>query len=195
MADAGGRPATIAEAGACDLVCVAVKPKDAGDVLGALAAAGRPGRGRAVGDRGLGPRPPERRGAGMPAGAHHAEPRGAPRRRASSPWRRAASTRRAPPASPTCWRRSARWCHLPEALFPAATALAGSGPGLVAVVAEGLEEGAVAAGLSRAQAREMVGAVLAGTAALLAGRDRPRGLLRQRVSSPAGHDDRRGGRP
>ena len=33
---------------------------------------------------------------------------------------------------------------------PAATALAGSGPGLVAVVAEGLEEGGVAAGLTRA---------------------------------------------
>ena len=66
-----------------------------------------------------------------------------------------------------------------------ATALAGSGPGLVAVVAEGLEEGAVAAGLSRAQAREMVAAVLAGTAALLSDGTDP-ATLRQRVSSPAG---------
>ena len=44
-------------------------------------------------------------------------------------------------------RRGAR---CPSRLFAAATALAGSGPGLVAVVAEGLEEGAVAAGLTRA---------------------------------------------
>ncbi len=74
---------------------------------------------------------------------------------------------------------------LPESLFAAATALAGSGPGLVAVVAEGLEEGAVAAGLTRAQAREMVAAVLGGTAALLADGTDP-AVLRQRVSSPAG---------
>ena len=74
---------------------------------------------------------------------------------------------------------------LPESLFAAATALAGSGPGLVAVVAEGLEEGAVAAGLTRGQAREMVQAVLAGTAALLDDGTDP-ALLRQRVSSPGG---------
>jgi pyrroline-5-carboxylate reductase len=55
----------------------------------------------------------------------------------------------------------------------------------VALVAEGLEEGAVAAGLGRPQAREMVAAVLAGTAALLADGTDP-AVLRQRVSSPAG---------
>ena len=38
---------------------------------------------------------------------------------------------------------------MPESLFPAATALAGSGPGLLALVAEGLEEGGVTAGLTR----------------------------------------------
>jgi pyrroline-5-carboxylate reductase len=74
---------------------------------------------------------------------------------------------------------------MPESLFPQATALAGSGPGFVALVAEGLEEGAVAAGLDRAQARGMVQAVLAGTAAMLADGSDP-ALLRQRVSSPAG---------
>ena len=49
-------------------------------------------------------------------------------------------------------------------LLAAATALAGSGPGLVAVVAEGLEEGAVAAGLNRDQARAMTAAHCAGSA-------------------------------
>ncbi len=69
--------------------------------------------------------------------------------------------------------------------LPAATALVGSGPGLVALVAEGMEEGAVAVGFSRRDARRMVQAVLAGTAALLADGDDP-AALRQRVSSPAG---------
>ena len=59
----------------------------------------------------------------------------------------------------------------------------------MAVVAEGLEEGAVAAGLTRDQAREMVQAVLGGTAALLADGTDP-AALRQRVSSPGGHHDR-----
>lgn len=74
---------------------------------------------------------------------------------------------------------------LPERLFGAATALAGSGPGLVALVAEALEEGAVGCGLGRGQARDMVRAVLAGTAALLDDGTDP-ATLRQRVSSPAG---------
>jgi pyrroline-5-carboxylate reductase len=73
----------------------------------------------------------------------------------------------------------------PRIVMAEPTALAGSGPGLVAVVAEGLEEGAVAAGLSRGQAREMVAAVLGGKAPLLADRTDP-ALLRPRVSSPAG---------
>lgn len=74
---------------------------------------------------------------------------------------------------------------LPEALFPAATALAGSGPGLVALIAEAMEEGGVRAGLTREQARAMARGVLAGTAALLADGTDP-AVLRQRVSSPAG---------
>jgi pyrroline-5-carboxylate reductase len=53
------------------------------------------------------------------------------------------------------------------------------------VVAEGLEEGAVAAGRSRGQAPEMVAAVLAGTAAQHAHRTHPP-LHRHRVSTPAG---------
>jgi len=74
---------------------------------------------------------------------------------------------------------------LPESSFAVATALAGSGPGFVALIAEALEDGAVASGLPRALAREMVPAVLAGTAALLADGTDP-ATLRQSVSSPGG---------
>ncbi len=75
--------------------------------------------------------------------------------------------------------------ELPEHLLGPATALVGSGPGFVALVAEGLEDGAVAIGFPRDQARRMVQAVLAGSAALLADGTDPADL-RQRVSSPAG---------
>lgn len=75
--------------------------------------------------------------------------------------------------------------EMPERLIGPATALVGSGPGFVALVAEGLEDGAVAVGFPRDQARAMVQAVLAGSAALLADGTDPADL-RQRVSSPAG---------
>lgn len=184
VADAGGRPATLAEAAAADLVCVAVKPKDAPDALAAVAAGLRPGAvilsvvagwdldrlaaaapGAAI-VRTM-PNLAVRHGAGIVAVAS----RGLDERRDADVRALLAPLGAVVP--------------LPESLFAAATALAGSGPGLVAVVAEGLEEGAVAAGLTRAQAREMVAAVLGGTAALLADGTDP-AVLRQRVSSPAG---------
>ena len=74
---------------------------------------------------------------------------------------------------------------LPEGLFDAATGLAGCGPGFLALVCEGLEEGGVAAGLARPAARDMTRALLAGTASLLEGGVDPADL-RQRVSSPGG---------
>jgi pyrroline-5-carboxylate reductase len=52
-------------------------------------------------------------------------------------------------------------------------------------MAEGLEEGAVGVGFGRDQARRMVQAVLAGSAALLADGIDP-AELRHRVSSPGG---------
>lgn len=81
--------------------------------------------------------------------------------------------------------RLGRVVEAPEGLFAAATALVGSGPGLMALVAEGLEDGAVACGFTRQDARDMVAATIAGTAALLADGSDPSDL-RQRVSSPAG---------
>jgi pyrroline-5-carboxylate reductase len=184
VADCGGRPSSFGEAAAADLVVVAVKPKDAPDAFAAIAgnasagatvlsviagwdldrlAAALPG----VGLVRTMPNLAVRHGAGIVALAT----------RGLDDAREAAVADLLRPLGAVV--------PLPESLFAAATALAGSGPGLVAVIAEGLEEGAVAAGLTRGQAREMVQAVLAGTAALLADGTDP-ALLRQRVSSPAG---------
>ena len=72
-----------------------------------------------------------------------------------------------------------------EDLFGAATAVAGSGPGFLAYVARAMEDGGVQQGLARHDARAMVQAVLAGTAALLADGTDP-GDLQARVTSPGG---------
>ncbi|MGE3232835.1 MAG: pyrroline-5-carboxylate reductase [Thermoleophilia bacterium] len=184
VADVGGRPASFDEAAGAGLVVVAVKPKDAAEALPAVAAAAAPDATvlsviagweldrLAAAAPGLAlvrtmPNLAVRHGAGVVVLAT----------RGLDDAREEAVTALLRPLGAVV--------PLPESLFAAATALAGSGPGLVAVVAEGLEEGAVAAGLTRGQAREMVHAVLAGTAALLADGTDP-ALLRQRVSSPAG---------
>lgn len=184
VAETGGRPAAIEDAMAADLVCVAVKPKDAPEALAAVAAALRPGSAvlSVVAGWDL-----DRLGALLPgAPIVRTMPNLAVRHGAGVV---AVATRGLEPGAEAAvlglLKPLGAVVPLPESLFAAATALAGSGPGLVAVIAEGLEEGAVAAGLSRPQAREMVGAVLAGTAALLADGTDP-SLLRQRVSSPAG---------
>lgn len=184
VAESGGTVTDAATAAGADLVCVAVKPADLGAVLEAVRPSLLPGAvvlSVAAGwdlDRLSGALPgvalvrtmpnlAVRHGAGVVAVAH---------RGVDGAGRRMLDGLLAPLGAVV---------ELPEALFPVATALAGSGPGLVAVVAEALEEGAVAAGLSRAQARPMVAGVIAGTAALLAGGDDP-ATLRQSVSSPAG---------
>lgn len=184
VADVGGTPAAPEEAAACDLVCVAVKPKDAAEALGALRAALRPdavllsvmagwtldrlaAAAPGVAVARVMPNLAVRHGAGVLALAT----RGVPADRAGR--------------LTALLRGLGTVVSLGEELFPAATALAGSGPGLLALVAEGLEEGAVGAGLARPQARELVAGVFAGTAALLADGGDP-AALRQRVSSPAG---------
>ena len=183
-AEVGGAVATVAEAGACDLVVLAVKPKDVPAALAGIAAVLRPdalllsvaagwdlGRLRAhVPHGGLVRTMPNlavRDGAGLVALATEGLPEGR-------------EDDLGPALAPL-----GEVVPLPESLFAAATALAGSGPGLVALIAEAMEEGGVAAGLSRDQARAMTRAVLAGTAALLADGTDP-AVLRQRVSSPAG---------
>jgi pyrroline-5-carboxylate reductase len=184
VADVGGRPATTEEAAGADVVCLAVKPKDAEAALTEIApamgagglllsvvagwdldrlAAAAPGAALA---RTM-PNLAVRHGAGIVALATRGLDEG----------REAELLAFLRPLGAVV--------PLPESIFGAATALAGSGPGLLALVAEGLEEGAVAAGLGRPQARELTAAVLAGTAALLADGTDP-AVLRQRVSSPAG---------
>ena len=182
--DVDGSVGTFAQAAACDLVVVAVKPADAAGALRAIGEAGGPDtvvvsvvagwtldrlRAEAPQTRIARTMPnlAVRHGAGVVAlSDHHLAPDDSHRLREAL----------APLGTVVA---------LAENLFPAATAIVGSGPGLLAVIAEAMEEGAVAAGLSRAHARSMTQAVFAGTAALLADGTDP-AVLRQRVSSPAG---------
>ncbi len=75
---------------------------------------------------------------------------------------------------------------LPESLFDAVTAVTGSGPGFLALVLEGLEDGAVRAGLPRAVARRFVRQTARGTAGLLLGDEGSAAALKDKVSSPGG---------
>jgi pyrroline-5-carboxylate reductase len=76
--------------------------------------------------------------------------------------------------------------ELPEAQLDAFLALTSSGPAFVAVVAEALADGAVAAGLPRLLAQRLAHRTLAGSAALLHERDLHPGQLKDMVSSPGG---------
>jgi pyrroline-5-carboxylate reductase len=75
---------------------------------------------------------------------------------------------------------------LPESQLDAFLALTASGPAFVALVAEALADGAVAAGLPRALAQPLALRTLSGTAALLEGKDLHPGQLKDMVSSPGG---------
>ena len=76
--------------------------------------------------------------------------------------------------------------ELPESQLDAFLALTSSGPAFVAVVAEALADGAVAAGLPRLLAQELASRTLAGSAALMLQRDLHPGQLKDMVSSPGG---------
>lgn len=73
-----------------------------------------------------------------------------------------------------------------EAALDAVTAVSGSGPAYVFVVAEALTDGAVSMGLSRDVATTLVHQTLAGAAALLVESGRSPADLRAQVTSPAG---------
>ncbi len=184
-AESGGRAGSVADAAGCELVVLAVKPKDAADALAQLAPhagsetvvvsvvagwdmarlqAAAPG----VTVARTMPNLAVRFGAGLVALASDG----------LDAARQAELERVLAPLGEVV--------PLPESLFPAATALAGSGPGLLALIVEAFEDGGVASGLTRDQARAMARAVLAGTAALLADDDADPAVLRQQVSSPAG---------
>ncbi len=185
VGESGGRVGSVAEAASCELVVLAVKPKDAADALAGLVphvgvgtivlsvvagwdtarlAAAAP----AVQIVRTMPNLAVRYGAGLVAvAADGLDP--ALRDRLIARLDRVGEV-----------------VVLAESLFPAATALAGSGPGLLALIVEAFEDGGVASGLTRDQSRAMARAVLAGTAALLADDDADPAQLRQQVSSPAG---------
>jgi pyrroline-5-carboxylate reductase len=95
------------------------------------------------------------------------------------------------PAEQRAWleqlfsRVGAVWA-LPEPQLDAFLALTSSGPAFVALVAEGLADGAVAAGLPRSLAQELALRTLEGTAALMEQKTLHPGQLKDMVSSPAG---------
>lgn len=76
--------------------------------------------------------------------------------------------------------------ELPESRLDAFLALTSSGPAYVALVAEAMADGAVAAGLPREQAHRLAHRTLAGTAALLDQQQLHPAQLKDMVASPGG---------
>ena len=76
--------------------------------------------------------------------------------------------------------------ELPESQLDAFLALTSSGPAFVALVAEAMADGAVAAGLPRRLAMHLAHRTLAGTAELLHQRELHPAQLKDMVSSPGG---------
>jgi len=75
--------------------------------------------------------------------------------------------------------------HVPASLMNASTVLCGSTPAFIALFMDGLIDGAVAAGVPRTKADEMMAQVLASTAALLKDGQRP-STLRESVCAMPG---------
>ena len=73
-----------------------------------------------------------------------------------------------------------------EELIDSVTAVSGSGPAYLFLMAEALTEAGMAEGLPRAQAEKFARATVAGAGALLAADKSPASALRQAVTSPGG---------
>lgn len=81
--------------------------------------------------------------------------------------------------------RVGRVVHLPPTNMDACTALCGSGPGFVAVMAEALAAGGIAMGIPRDEAYMMAAQTMRGTTGLLLKGEHP-AILRDKVSTPGG---------
>lgn len=79
-----------------------------------------------------------------------------------------------------------RTVRVPESQQDVATALSGSGPAYLFLVAEAMIEAGVALGLPRPTATELVSATVDGAGGLLAAPDSHPSLLREAVTSPGG---------
>ena len=73
-----------------------------------------------------------------------------------------------------------------EDLIDSVTALSGSGPAYLFLMAEAMTEAGIAEGLPRGQAEKLARATVAGAGALLAADKSPASALRQAVTSPGG---------
>ena len=83
------------------------------------------------------------------------------------------------------FERIGRVVYLPPAQMDVSTALCGSGPAFCALILEALADGAVAMGLSRADAQMMAAQTMAGAAGLVLNGEHP-AILKDKVSSPGG---------
>ncbi len=77
-----------------------------------------------------------------------------------------------------------------EAMIDAVTAVSGGGPAYVFLLAELLEQAAIAEGLPPPLARQLARVTVAGSGALLAARAEDAAVLRRQVTSPAGTTER-----
>lgn len=75
---------------------------------------------------------------------------------------------------------------VPESQLDAITAVSGSGPGYLALIAEAMIDGGVKAGLPRDLATQLVFQTLKGTGILLQQEGKSPALLKDRVTSPGG---------
>jgi pyrroline-5-carboxylate reductase len=73
-----------------------------------------------------------------------------------------------------------------ENLIDSVTAVSGSGPAYLFLMAEALTEAGIAEGLSKAEAEKLARATVSGAGALLAADKSPAAALRQAVTSPGG---------